>query len=154
MKKVTVVFTGVYPKFNKETGERKMVYNYVVVSGDVKSFVADKTATGHLSLMTQDPNNSVAKEHIGLPRFVSTKNLGMEVELNQVAKKDGTKDWYVDDMEQMIIESEINSLPAYAKAEYGKALASDALARAKATASAIKAKRAQQALVVEDLKKS
>ena len=154
MKKVTVVFTGVYPKFNKETGERKMVYNYVVVKGDVKNFIADKTAGGHLSLMTQDPNGSVAKEHLGLPRFVSTKNLGMETELQQVTKKDGSIDWYTDDLEQMIIESEINSLPAYAKAEYGKALATDALARAKATALAIKAQRAKQALVVEDLKKS
>ena len=149
MKKVIIVLTGVYPKFTPATAEKpastKMLYNYAVISGDVKQYSADKESTGHLSL--QDDG-----AHKGAPRFVSSKNLGEQVELNRITRKDGTSDWFTDNTEQMLIDSEINSLPDYAKAEVGKQLTSEAIARAKATASKVKALRATA--VVADLKKS
>lgn len=138
MKTVQILFTGVYPKFNVETGERKMLYNYVVISGDVEQFIADKDASGYLSL--QDDG-----EHAGKPRLGINKNLGNESELQRVEKKDGSYDWYTDDTEAMLIASEIGSLDAVAKAEYAREEIRNARERAKATAARVKQMRAEQA---------
>lgn len=154
MKKVIVMFTGVYFKFDTVTKERKVLYNYVVVSGDSKQYSADKEATGHLSLQ-DNSNGDCLPEHVGLPRFVSTKNIGHETELNRVEKKDGSFDWYTDDTEAMLVSAEIGALPEFAKQAIGKELALEAIARAKATASALKAMKAKASEPkVTDLKKS
>ena len=138
METVQILFTGVYPKFNAETGERKMLYNYVVVGGDVEQFIQDKDASGYLSL--QDDG-----EHAGKPRLGINKNLGVESKLQRVEKKDGSYDWYTDDTEAMLIASEIGSLDAVAKAEYAREEIRNARERAKATAIRVKQMRAEQA---------
>ncbi len=149
MKKIQIVFTGVYPKFTPATADKpattKMLYNYVVVDGDVESYKADKSAIGFLSLQEEG-------EHAGKPRFVSNRNLGTSTELNRVKKQDGSFDWFTDNTEQMLIDSEINALPDYAKSAIGAQLANEAIARARATANHIKAMKA--VAVDADLKKS
>lgn len=149
MKKATIQFTGVYPSFNVETKVTRILFNYVVISGDVDTYAKDKEATNHLSI--QDDINT--PEFNGKPRFVSTKNLGMTTEIDRVVKKDGTIDWYTDNIEQMIINAEVDSLPEYAKVAYGKELALEAIIRAKSTALAIKAQRAKAQAVNADLTK-
>lgn len=142
MKKATIKFTGVYPKFNPETKTTKILYNYVVVSGDSKQYIADKEAEGTLSLQDEG-------EHKGKPRFVSTKNLGMEVEIDRVTRKDGSIGWFTDNLEQLVMNAEVESLPEFAKAEYGKSLALDAIARAKQTVLNLKAMKATAKPVTE-----
>lgn len=151
MKKVIIVFTGIYFKFNPETKERKVLYNYVVTDGDAKAYSADKDATGHLSLQTQSEDGSVKPEHIGLPRFVSQTDLGATAELQRIQKQDGTHDWYTDDTEKLLVESAVKSLPEFAKQAFGKELAMEAIANARATASRIKALK--NATVDADLSK-
>jgi hypothetical protein len=149
MKKIQIVFTGVYPKFTPATADKpattKMLYNYVVVDGDVEAYKADKSAISFLSLQEEG-------EHAGKPRYVSNRNLGTSTELNRVKKQDGTFDWFTDNTEQMLIDSEINALPDYAKSAIGAQLANEAIARARATANHIKAMKA--VAVDADLKKS
>jgi len=143
---ISLVFTGIYFKFNEETKERSVRYNYVVVDGDVKQYTADRELAGFLSL--QDNG-----EHAGKPRFASLKDLGQTSELNRVEKKDGSHDWYTDDTEALLIESAVKALPEYAKQAYGKELAMDAIATARATAQRIKAMKASASKVEEDITK-
>jgi len=131
MKKVKIVFTGVYVKFTPATettsATRKVLYNYVVVDGDIAQYSADKEASGHLSL--QDTG-----EYTDAPRYVSRKNLQQENELTRIQKKDGTFDWYTDDIEAMLMSSEVNEMSDAGKQAHGQKEVADATARVKATA--------------------
>jgi len=145
MNSCKIQLTGCYPKFNQELKTTKIIYNYVVVSGDVKEYSADKELAGVLSL--QDDG-----EFKGAPRFVSTKNLGETAEINRVTKKDGTTDWYNDNLEELLIQSEIASLSPMEQQAIALDRARQAMDRARATALSLKAKR--NAVVSSDLKQS
>lgn len=135
-KKVQIVFTGVFVKFNADTKERALRYNYVVVGGDVKEFMADKKASGFDS--TQDEG-----EHAGKPSIAMLKNIGDESELQRVLKKDGTYDWYTDEIDDLLIEAIIAAMSPADKQKFAKDEVRTILAKKAELVAFIKAKRAQ-----------
>lgn len=156
MKKVQILFTGIYVKFNAETKERALRYNYVVVGGDVKDFTADKKASGYDSIQDEG-------EHAGKPRIAMLKDIGETGELQRVLKKDGTYDWYTDETDALVMESLVNSLSTAGKAEFAKDEVREMKLKALQLSASIKAKRAQSIAdaevdakknAVPDLKKS
>ena|ERR1035437_3418157 len=162
MSKITITKTAGYVKNNPETKTSKYLFNYVVTGGDVKQYIADKTAEilangkPALSLQNNELGNTLP-EHVGLPRFISNTFLGEVVEIDRVKKKDGTFGWFADNTEQLIENSLIDALPAYAKVEAGKQLVINAIAQAKLIASemrATKARIAEGKPEVKDLKKA
>jgi hypothetical protein len=136
MKKVSILFTGVYVKFNEQTKERALRYNYVVVAGDVKDFVADKNALGYGSIQSEG-------EHAGKPRIGLLKDIGETGQLQRVLKKDGTYDWYTDETDTLVMESLINGMSAAAKQEYARDEVREMRAKAMQLSASIRAKRAQ-----------
>jgi hypothetical protein len=159
MKTAIIVFTGIYFKFDDETKETRAMFNYVVTDGDVKGYIKDKesqinpkSGKNCLSLQTQDENNTVLPEHIGLPRFVSTTDLGQSVEINRAKRQDGSFDWFVDNTLKVLIASAVKSMSTEEKTAYAKDSALEKINGAKATAERIIAMRKAQASVVTDLK--
>lgn len=159
MKTAIITFTGVYFKFDSETKETSALFNYVVTDGDVKGYSKDKesqinpkTGKNCLSLQTQDEQGSVKPEHIGLPRFVSTRDLGQSAEINRAPRQDGSFDWFVDNTEQVLIKQAVKSMSVEEKSAYALESARDLIANAKATAQRIKAMRSAKAEIVTDLK--
>jgi len=159
MKSAIITFTGVYFKFDDETKETRAMFNYVVTDGDVKGYSKDKesqinpkTGKNCLSLQTQDENNSVLEEHLGLPRFVSTTDLGQSVEINRAKRQDGSYDWFVDNTEKVLIATAVKSMSTEEKTAYAKDSAKQKIDDAKATAQRIIALKKAQSAVVADLK--
>ena len=159
MKSAIITFTGVYFKFDDETKETRAMFNYVVTDGDVKGYSKDKesqinpkTGKNCLSLQTQDENNNVLEEHLGLPRFVSTTDLGQSVEINRAKRQDGSYDWFVDNTEKVLIATAVKSMSTEEKTAYAKDSAKQKIDDAKATAQRIIALKKAQSAVVADLK--
>lgn len=144
MKKVQIVFTGVYVKFNPVTKERALRYNYVVVGGDVKTFTEDKKASGFDS--TQDEG-----EHAGKPRIAMLKDIGETAELQRILKKDGTYDWFTDETDALVEESLVNNMSSAGKAEYAKEEVRQMLINKAKLSASIRAKRESDAQIASEL---
>jgi hypothetical protein len=152
MSEQTVIakFTAPYVsvKKNPETGitTRKVLFNYVIIDGDVDTYSEDKASTDHLSLEKEG-------EFAGKPRFVSTKDLGLQVELTRREKKidgvgTGVFEWYSDDLAEILENQMLNELPDFAKAEVAKDLVAQARAKAQATLANVRAMKARVTPVV------
>jgi hypothetical protein len=147
---VSAKFTGPYVsvKKNPVTGvtTRKVLFNYVIISGDVDAYSEDKASTDNLSLQTDG-------EFAGKPRYVSTTDKGLQVELTRREKKElgvglGIYDWYSDDLEEILENQMLNELPEFAKAEVAKDLIAQARAKAQATLANVRAMKARVTPVV------
>ena len=152
MSEQTVIakFTAPYVsvKKNPETGvtTRKVLFNYVIISGDVDAYSEDKASTDHLSLEKEG-------EFAGKPRFVSTTDKGLQVELTRREKKidgvgTGIFEWYADDLADILENQMLNELPEFAKAEVAKDLIAQARAKAQATLANVRAMKARVTPVV------
>ena len=157
MKKVQLVFVNTYIKYNKETKEKTLMFNYAVVSGDVKQYVADKEAEGFHSVLTQEEGREIIPvELLGKPRFASTQELST-LEIERTKRTNGVYGWFVDDLDAIMLEAKAKTLPKFARDAFGKELAVNAIAEAKASALAMRVAKAKAALLAEgvnDLSKS
>jgi len=147
---VSARFTGPYVsvKKNPETGvtTRKVLFNYVIISGDVDAYSEDKASTDNLSLQSDG-------EFAGKPRYVSTTDQGLQVELTRREKKEngigtGIFGWYTDDLESILENQMLNELPEFAKQEVAKDLIAQARAKAQATLANVRAMKARVTPVV------
>jgi len=152
MSEQTVIakFTGPYVsvKKNPETGvtTRKVLFNYIIIDGDVDTYSEDKASTDHLSLEKEG-------EFAGKPRYVSTTDKGLQVELTRKEKKEngigtGMFEWYSDDLEAILENQMLSELPEFAKQEVAKDLVAQARAKAQATLANVRAMKARVTPVV------
>lgn len=152
MKKVQILFT--HPFLAPTNG--KLVYknNYVIISGDIDSFVADKKATGFGSFMEEG-------EHKGKPRVTLPFTTDRYTEMDRFLNKNGIYDWSVDKAGRAIDDALFAELPASVQLQEGIRMVAENKLKKEQMIAELKISRELRALSTEksakvnaDLKKS
>ena len=144
MKKVQIIFTHAF--LAPTTG--KLVYknNYVIISGDIATFVADKKATGYGSFMEEGGPHP---EHAGKPRVTLPFTTDRFTEMDRFLNKDGIYDWSVDKSGRAIDDALFAELPESVQQQQGLRMIAENKLKKEQMMSELKTNRALRAIALE-----
>jgi hypothetical protein len=140
MKKVQIIFTHAF----LAPTNGKLVYknNYVIISGDIDTFVADKKATGYGSFMEDG-------DHKGKPRVTLPFTTDRFTEMDRFLNKDGIYDWSVDKSGRAIDDALFAELPESVQQQQGLRMIAENKLKKEQMMFELKTNRALRAIALE-----
>jgi len=140
MKKVQIIFTHAF----LAPTNGKLVYknNYVIISGDIDTFVADKKATGYGSFMEDG-------DHKGKPRVTLPFTTDRFTEMDRFLNKDGIYDWSVDKSGRAIDDALFAELPESVQQQQGLRMIAENKLKKEQMMAELKTNRALRAIALE-----
>jgi hypothetical protein len=140
MKKVQIIFTHAF----LAPTNGKLVYknNYVIIAGDIDTFVADKKATGYGSFMEDG-------DHKGKPRVTLPFTTDRFTEMDRFLNKDGIYDWSVDKSGRAIDDALFAELPESVQQQQGLRMIAENKLKKEQMMAELKTNRALRAIALE-----